>query len=408
MTADPNAPLRILTTEILPFEILQTRAERDLGFPLHFEQHDFVTAQRLAAMQPERYDVYDQCFHNLDIVWHWRAIQPIEVDRIETWPEMEELSRFGKTRSAPVLGQGDAPVTKLYVQSDATLGPVPTPRISMLPTVHNFDSFAVNETATGIDADQEVTSWAELLEPRWHGHAALVDEPAIGAFDLAMALKAAGQIALKDIGAMSVEEIDALIEAGRELSAQRHLAPFWRTASEATERFMRGEITISSLWSPSVVALKARGLRVRQAVPVEGYRGWHGGMCLARHLEGDRLDRAYAWLNWFLSGWAGAVLARQGYYMSVQGRVRQHLHPDEWDYWYEGRPAARALPDTAGCAAIRPGEMRSGGSYHDRAARVAVWNTTMNEHNYLVRRWSELVAANAARAGRGRKRKIAE
>jgi hypothetical protein len=43
----------------------------------------------MAAMSPESYDQY---FHNLDIVWHWRAIQPIDVQRITTWDEMTGLA----------------------------------------------------------------------------------------------------------------------------------------------------------------------------------------------------------------------------------------------------------------------------------------------------------------------------
>jgi putative spermidine/putrescine transport system substrate-binding protein len=35
--------------------------------------------------------------------------------------------------------------------------------------------------------------------------------------------------------------------------------------------------------------------------------------------------------------------------------------------------------------------VRSGGSYWQRANCIAVWNTTMDEHNYLVRRWMQLV-----------------
>lgn len=35
--------------------------------------------------------------------------------------------------------------------------------------------------------------------------------------------------------------------------------------------------------------------------------------------------------------------------------------------------------------------LRSGGSYWQRANSIAVWNTTIDEHNYLVRRWMQFV-----------------
>jgi putative spermidine/putrescine transport system substrate-binding protein len=207
---------------------------------------------------------------------------------------------------------------------------------------------------------------------------------------------------VRDIGNMTVSEIDEMAGHAMELVQSGHLAPFWRRASEPVERFASGELAISSIWSPSVVTMKAKGLKVRQAYPEEGYRAWHGGLCLARHLDGERLEMGYAWLNWFLDGWAGANMARQGYYISVPDRIRAHLDPDEWDYWYDGKPAARDLPDPQGCIAIRAGEVRSGGSYRTRSNHIAIWNTTMDEHNFLVRRWDEIIALARSRGLRRR------
>lgn len=394
-------PLRILCTEILPWRLLKDRAEADLGFPVEFLEQDFITAQRTAAMEPDSYDVYDQCFHNLDIVWHWRAIQPIEIDRIEVWDEMTDLARSAGAGGSG-RGLGDAPATRLYVQSDATLSDTPTRCISMLPTAYNFDSFAINQSVAALDVDRDVVSWSELLDPRWHGRVALVDEPAIGAFDLTMALVSAGRMEVQDLGNMTVAEIDEMYRHAVDLVNSGHLAPFWRRASEPVDRFASEELAISSIWSPAVVEMKARGIRVRQASPAEGYRAWHGGLCLAKHLDGRRLDMAYDWFNWFLDGWAGACMARQGYYMSVPDRVRRFLSPEEWDYWYEGKPAAHDLPGPDGRLAIRAGEVRSGGSYLARSNHIAVWNSTMDEHNFLVRRWNEIIEMAAGRRSRRR------
>jgi putative spermidine/putrescine transport system substrate-binding protein len=131
-------------------------------------------------------------------------------------------------------------------------------------------------------------------------------------------------------------------------------------------------------------------------VPKEGDRAWHGGMCLSSRLAGRMLDVAYEYLNWWLAGWPGAVMARQGYYMSVPERVRDALPADEWDYWYEGRPTARDLPGPDGHITVRAGSTRPGGAYWERANHIAVWNTTMDEHNYLVRRWSQFATATTA------------
>lgn len=382
--------IHVLGTEITLLEQLRLRAEADLGISLVFENRDFLSAQRKAARAPDDYDVYDQCFHNLDIVWYWRAIQPIDTERVPLWGEVSGLTRTGTIGPSARIGHGDAPVTKLYVQADQSLSAYPSRWISMLPTVHNFDSFGFNEDAPGISASR-MTSWARLLDPALHGQVAIVNEPAIGIFDVALAAEAAGLMQFKDIGNLAVGEIDALLSLLIQKKREGHFSCFWNTAAEATEMMTGRRFSVGSLWSPSVTALKRKGVRVRQAVPSEGYRAWHGGLCLSRRLEGRQRDAAYDYLNWWLSGWPGAVVARQGYYMSVVDRVRAHLSPAEWAYWYDGHAASEDLPDPDGTTAIVRGSVRSGGAYWSRASNIAVWNTTMDEHNYLVRRWGELV-----------------
>ena len=386
--------LRVLGTEITLLESIRLHAEADLGITLAFENLDFISAQRKAAIQPETYDVYDQCFHNLDIVWFWRAIQSIDLKRIVRWNEVSDLTKTGRIHSGAAIGRGDAPVTKLFAQPNRSLGSAPSGRISMLPTVHNLDSFAYNAGLVNGHLEPSA-SWGALLDDRWAGRVALVDEPAIGVFDAALAAQARGEVHFDDIGNMSTAEIDCLIEFLAERKRAGYFCGFWTTASEAADLMLSGQSIMQSMWSPGVSLLRRRDFPVREAVPQEGYRAWHGGLCLARHLSGRTLDIAYEYLNWWLDGWAGAVVARQGYYMSIPGRVRQHLSLAEWNYWYEGEPAAEDLPGPDGERTIGRGEVRSGGAYRQRASRIAVWNTTMDEHNYLVRRWAQLVGSSA-------------
>ncbi|HLJ70762.1 MAG TPA: extracellular solute-binding protein [Roseiarcus sp.] len=382
--------LRVLGTEITLLEQVRERAEADLGMQIVFENLDFVSAQRKAACQPETYDVYDQCFHNLDIVWFWRAIQPIDIARIALWDEVNDLTKTGRIHPGAAIGWGDAPVAKLFVQSNNSLGAAPSDRISMLPAVHNFDSFAYNSAL--VDGHLEPSaSWGVLFDDRWAGRVALVDEPAIGVFDAALAAQARGEAHFEDIGNMSTAEIDRLIDVLMEKKRAGYFCGFWKTTPEAADMMLHGRAAIQSMWSPGMSLLRQRGFPAREATPQEGYRAWHGGLCLAAHLSGRALDVAYEYLNWWLDGWAGAVMARQGYYMSAPERVRRHLSEAEWNYWYEGEAAAADLPGPSGDISIRRGEIRSGGAYRQRASRIAVWNTTMDEHNYLVRRWAKLV-----------------
>jgi putative spermidine/putrescine transport system substrate-binding protein len=192
---------------------------------------------------------------------------------------------------------------------------------------------------------------------------------------------------------MSIAEIDRLLDLLEKRKKAGFFKGFWRSAEDAANLMTKGDTQIQSMWSLGISKLNLRGFPVELANPAEGYRAWHGGLCLSKRLSGRMLEAAYEYLNWWISGWPGAVVARQGYYMSTPERTRQHMTAAEWDYWYEGLPAANDLPGPDGQTRIRTGAVRSGGSYWQRANSIAVWNTTMDEHNYLVRRWMQFVAA---------------
>jgi len=73
---------------------------------------------------------------------------------------------------------------------------------------------------------------------------------------------------------------------------------------------------------------------------------------------------------------------------------RLHLSAAKWGFWYGGKHAAKSLPSPDGTAdMIHRGEIRDGGDYQTRMSRIAVWNTVMDEHNYLVRRWNDFMSA---------------
>ncbi|EGH48125.1 hypothetical protein PSYPI_39904, partial [Pseudomonas syringae pv. pisi str. 1704B] len=128
------------------------------------------------------------------------------------------------------------------------------------------------------------------------------DDAAIGALDAALAVQGAGLASFKDIGNMSIEEIDRLADVLVRKQQQGHFAAFWSGDEEAAELMLSPDIDIQSLWSPTLVRLHRAGVKYRVAVPKEGYRGWFGGLSLSRHAKGPVLDAAYAYLNWWLSG----------------------------------------------------------------------------------------------------------
>ena len=123
-------------------------------------------------------------------------------------------------------------------------------------------------------------------------------------------------------------------------------------------------------------------------------RGWHGGLAIPARTQGAQRDRAYAWLNWWLSGWAGAFVARQGYYMSTPRKHAGVSRPGRVGLLVRretrgARPApTRSAPSRRGAARVR-----DGGAYGDRFRNIAVWNSRMDEDAWLTQRWSEFIAA---------------
>ena len=386
--------LRVLGTSVTLLESIRQRARADLGIRLTFDVLDGIAAQRAGVLAPDSFDIYYQWFHNVDFVWPANAIQPIDIERIDNWDKINDLPKTGRLTPHAPLGAGSNPVDRLYIQPDGSCGSRPSGHITMLPASHNVDSFGyrLDMLPDGLSHDHE--SWAWLLDRRWRGMVSLQNDSAIGAIDAAMAAKAAGLVEFKDLGNLSVEEIDSLIDCLITLKRQQHFRTFWSNQDQASSDMVRGRVGIESLWSPAMTNLKKRHIKVRMASPMEGYRAWYGGMSISRHAKGRTLDAAYDYLNWWISGWPGAVMARQGYYISTPELTRPHLSPAEWDYWYAGRPASEELDDPSGASGlIHQGEIRDGGDYLTRMSRIAVWNTVMDEHNYLVRRWNDFMSA---------------
>jgi putative spermidine/putrescine transport system substrate-binding protein len=385
--------LRVLGTSVTLQEHIRKRAEQDLGIKLRFIVDDGFAVQRAGVMHPESYEIYDQWFHSIDCLWPARALQPIDIARIGRWDEINSLPRTGRLGERACTSAGSVPVDRLYVQPDDTLGRAPTGRISMLPLTHNADSFVYLADALPPALLATPESWAWLLAPELCGRVALQADAAIGAIDAALAVEAAGIMKFADIGNLTIEEIDGLIETLIDFKRRNHFAGFWSTFAEAAQLMIANKVAIQSIWSPATVELERAGLSFRLASPREGYRAWFGGMAISRVAHGRVLDAAYEYLNWWLDGWAGATMARQGFYISNPERSREHMNDAEWAYWYEGKPAVVWLPGPTTRHLVAAGAQRDGGCYAQRMSRIAVWDSVMDEHNYLVRRWNDFMRA---------------
>lgn len=391
--AKQRTTLKVLGTHVTLQEDIRRQAMEDLGLDIVFEAKGSAAVLQKATFDPNSFDLYEQWSNSIRPLWETGSIQAIEKKRLTYWDEINPLAKTGKVSTFAKVGAGDAPYKILHIQKDGTLGIPHTDKISFLPYVHNVDSFGYNTKHVPQSLSNQAESWGWLLDKNYSGKVAIVNAPTIGLFDLALATQAQGFMSFKDIGNISKAELDSLFQILIEYKHQGHFSGFWNSVPESVDFMRTGRVSIESMFSPAVSALNGQGIPVRFAAPKEGYRGWHGVMCLSSASQGKNKDAAYDYMNWWLSGWPGAFIARQGYYISNPKRSRQYLQPSEWDYWYDGKAATEDLIGTDGKPSVKKGDVRTGGSYIDRFSNVAVWNSAMPTYDYSLQKWYEFISS---------------
>lgn len=385
--------IRVLGTHVTLQEPIRKQAEQDLGIKIQFEPGGSAAVLQKASVSPGSFDLYEQWSNSVRVLWQAGSIQPIEKNRIQYWSELNDLTKTGLLSSNAKLGAGDAPFRVLHIQPDGQLGTDHTDQMSFLPYVHNVDSYGYNANLIRAGTPYETESWGWLLDDAHRGKVAIVNAPTIGLFDLALAAQASGLMQFENIGSMTKAELNRLFDILIERKRAGHFSGFWTSVPESVSFMSSGRVNIQSMFSPGITALNGQNIPALYAAPKEGYRGWHGVMCLSSHTQGRVKDAAYEYMNWWLSGWPGAHIARQGYYISNPERSRSHLSQHEWDYWYLGKPAATDLKGVDGATVVKKGAVRRGGSYTKRFSNVAVWNTVMPTYEYSLLKWYEFISA---------------
>ncbi len=391
--AKSKVTLRVMGTHVTLQEEIRKKAMADLGITLIFEPRGEAELVQKAATRPESFDVYEQWTDSIKTLWQAGAIQSIDIERLTYWKEINDISKKGRISPKAAVGLGDAPYKILNVQANGRLGEKFTGKISFLPYVHNVDSFAYNTNQIPAGEAYKTESWGWLLDEKYKGKVAIVNAPTIGIFDLALAAQARGLMTFADMGNMTTQEIDTLFDILIRFKKEKHFAGFWNSVPQSVDYMTSGRMSIGSMFSPGVSSANGQGTPVRYAAPKEGYRAWHGVMCMSSSCKGHARDAAYDYMNWWLSGWAGAFIARQGYYISNPDRSRPLLSDNEWDYWYAGKPTSTPLKGTDGRVSVPAGDIRTGGSYNNRFSHVAIWNTVMDNYEYSLQRWYDLLLA---------------
>ncbi|MGH6930622.1 MAG: ABC transporter substrate-binding protein [Dongiaceae bacterium] len=368
------------------------QATADLGFAVEMQNADHATLLNRLVTQPESLDIADTEYFFQYYMVPRGTCQPVDLKKYKHWDKVVPIFSKGEYPDGrKVSNQGCLPYEVQYLASpDAReFNDGPTEWATGIPTVYNADTLGIRPDVI----NRPIEQWHELLNPEFKGKSALVDVPSIGIMDAAMAIESRGDMKYGDKGNMTKEEIDKTVDILKQAKKDGQFRAFWTTFDESVNLMASGEVVIQSMWSPAVTAVRSRGIPCYYTPLKEGYRAWASCIGLMSHLSGVKLDAAYEYFNWYQSGWQGGFIAKQGYYSSVPETAKQHMSEDEWNYWYEGKPAQGEIKDPYGNHMENAGHVRDGGDFWQRMGNVACWNTVMDENRHMVQKWNEFIAA---------------
>src|SRR5262245_57612880 len=384
--------LRYLGTAVNQSKEIAQKVKADLGIVIEYIPVTTDDVSKRIITQPGSFDIADTEYFSLRKLIPSGNLLGMDAKRIKYADKITPVFTRGEVGGRTIGDQGTAPKKVFYLEGPTStkFSATPTQWITLIPTVYNADTLGIRPDLI----KRPVTSWAELVNRQFKGKASILNIPSIGIMDAAMVVESMGIHKYKDKGNMTKPEIDLTMKTLTEAKKAGQFRAFWKDFNESVNLMASGETVIQSMWSPAVTAVKAKGIPCVYQPLAEGYRAWAAGFALSKSIKGTpKADFAYEFVNWFLDGWAGAYLNRQGYYSAVLETAKAKMEPYEWAFWMDGKPAERDIKAPDGTLLEKAGAKRDGGSYDERMGSVACWNAVMDENDYMVKKWNEFIAA---------------
>ena len=386
-----NITLRQFGTGVSNINAIAKRAKQDLGITLQMTALDTDSTAQRVVTQPRSFDIADIEYFTLKKVWGSGNMQPMDIRKLKYYDQIVGTFKNGKLTPSSKIAQGTAPHTVSFVENptDRNFAKGETNWYTMVPTIYNADTLGIRPDLI----KRPINSWTELLNPEFRGKASILNIASIGIMDAAMVCEAMGEVQYGDKGNMTRAEIDKTMAIFTEAKQAGQFRAFWKSFDESVNLMASGEVVIQSMWSPAITKVRSMGIPCVYQPLKEGYRSWGGGLGLSRNLAGLELDAAYEYINWYLSGWVGGLLMRQGYYSAAPATSKLYMSDDEWGFWFEGKAAKNDIVNPFGQKMEPAGAKRDGGSFYERMGKVECWNSVMDENRYMVRKWNEFIAS---------------
>ena len=385
--------LRYLGTAVNQSDDITKKVKADTGITIQNIVATTDDVTKRVATQPNSFDILDTEYFSLKKLVPSGNILAMDAKKIKEFDNITPIFTKGQLPNGKVIGdQGTAPKKVMFLegQHSKTFSKTPTEWVTLIPTVYNADTLGIRPDLI----KRPIEHWSELLNPEFKGKAAILNIPVDRHHGRRDGRRVAGQVQVSRQGQHD-EGRDR--HDGRRAHRSQEGRPVPRLL-EGLQRERQPDGVGRDRHPVDVVAGGHRGAHQGHPLRVPAAEGRLSllGVGLL-HVEGRRRAKQQEWVyefvNWYLSGWAGAYLNRQGYYSAVLSTAKANMEPYEWAYWMEGKPAEKDIHGPDGSLLEKAGATRDGGSYDDRMGNVACWNAVMDENDYMVRKWNEFIAA---------------
>jgi putative spermidine/putrescine transport system substrate-binding protein len=275
-----------------------------------------------------------------------------------------------------------------YPLIEVWVNPDDQKEFKLVPQFYNCDSIGYRYDLTGEDID----SWGALLDPKYKGKSAILNDSLLTPGWAAGYLKKSGIMPeIERTDDMTHEELDKVIDYLIERKKDGQFRAIWEDYGQCVNLLASGEAWVTDSWNPVVEDVKKQGVVCKYAFPKEGFTAWYHGIAVRKDTE--NLDAALDYINFCLEGWWGSQVAGQGYYSptttcDVYLQQTRNTDPNftDYDWWYRGGSSPDPKPGW-------PLTGRDTGAYERRWGNLMHWMVWPQDPDYYAKRWNDFLSA---------------
>ena len=327
----------------------------------------------------QNYDTNETNANRNAALWDTGLLQPVPVESVIPW----QYARDTYT-SAEALGYD--PISG-YPLVEVWVDPETQAEFKLVPQFYNADSIGYRYDLT----EEDITSWGALLDEKYAGKVAILNDSLLTPGWVAGYLKASGQVEIARSDNLTHEELDQVIDFMIQRKRAGQFRAIWEDYGQCVNLLASGEVWLADAWNPVVEDVKKQDVVCKYATPQEGFTAWFHGIAVQK--DTPNLEAALDYVNFCLEGWWGSQVALQGYYSptttcDIYLQESRDTSPDFTDYewWYQGGSGPEAKEGW-------PLTGRDTGAYDTRWGNIMHWMTWPDDPDYYATRWNDFLSA---------------